>query len=263
MAQNEQTCSKCGVVIKPLNKFELELRFHPVDDYINKLINAGCHLKETLFIQDTYFDTPFYLLAKNDLWLRRRQNEADQTSIWELKVRKKISSPPYNNSVTIFQEINQEKQIWEMLNQIPEIVPYLPKTGQGEQLINGELAAIALAWPMLATYTTKRNIWTHTEATIVIDEIVDEEYGKQIFGELEIMTENSNETTALSHKLQEILQTLNLGEITEGKFLTILKNKNKEAYNIIQKKNMTLNLNAQDLNEQVNPNQQEQVTTTH
>ena len=131
------------------DNFEIEFKFSPPDDIVQKLENLGAKKLETKSMVDIYIDRENFELIKKDHWLRYRNK------IIELKMPSAINQ--HSIESTIYKEITNPEEISNCLgHEIPTAV---------DNLTDG--------WIILAKIETSRQIWIWKNFTIVLDSLPD------------------------------------------------------------------------------------------
>ncbi len=139
------------------DNFEIEFKFSPPDDIIQKLEDLGAKELETKSLVDIYIDKENFELITKDHWLRYRNK------IVELK----MPSAANHNSIesTIYKEVTNPEEISHFLGY------EIPKAA--DNLSDG--------WILLAKVETTRQIWIWKNFTIVLDSLPDGFKVKNLF----------------------------------------------------------------------------------
>jgi adenylate cyclase class IV len=137
-------------------EIEVEFKFIPPADIINKLQDLGAEQMKSKHIIDIYLDTEDFQLIKQDFWLRYRNGKV------EMKIPINDLDQQNISKTTIYKELKCAQKIADFLGQqIPVDVECLPS-----------------GWIVLARVETARQIWSWKEFNFVLDSLPD---GYQVF----------------------------------------------------------------------------------
>lgn len=196
-------------------EIEVEFKFIPPADIINKLEALGAKQLKSNHMFDVYLDTTDFQLIKKDFWLRYRNGKV------ELKIP--MDDHQHSSKTTVYKELNCVQKITDTLGQqIPQDPESLPQ-----------------GWIVLARVETVRQNWRWNDYNFALDSLPD---GFQI-GEVEIVlnpNQKRDNFEAITQSLHELADKLGLCRQLEGKLNHCLKIQNPEGYQILSNRNKNI-----------------------
>lgn len=179
---------------------EIERKFLYNIDMEKKLLELGITKKETVEMEDEYFDNELnYFLLENDCWLRSRKMEDNVQ--WELKY------PIKSGSINKSQEKNFSN--YYELNVQSEIIDFIRKLAKNNSNLNNNQAICILNMKELvkifdlkpfSKIKSARKSYVYQEFKIDLDET---DFGYKV-GEIEIMLKSNSNDQEIQNSMEKI-----------------------------------------------------------